>query len=163
MIPRPDLDMTLMSVLGGFDYYDPEVCPRRTRFAVTDAKRLNDSMHSLEAVLSCTGLTVCEIRMILCLMVYDGLTLVDIERITRMKQSAVSRTYKLLKGKGLVQSRYGKKYEVGRPYQFISLTVDPSVIIEGASELARIFSEDIGFLGSIDFARDCDDDDGNGE
>lgn len=158
MSPVSDLDISLMSVLGGFDYYDPEICSRRTRFEVTDPKLLNDSMHSLEAVLSCTGLTVCEIRMILCLMVYDGLTLVDIERITRMKQSAVSRTYKLLKGKGLVQSRYGKKYEVGRPYQFISLTVDPSTIIARATELARVFSDDIGFLSSIHFEKDDDSD-----
>ena len=132
-------------VEGVSEYYRPGVCDRETRFPVDDSDRLNRSLTTLESYLA-RYLGICGARVIVCLILYKGLTFAELQDITKMKQSAVSRTITALKEKRLVVCRIGKKFDVGRPYQFVVLNVDPKEIVDCIGETVSSHADDVGYM-----------------
>ncbi len=103
-------------------YYDPTICDRKSHFGeISDVEKFNRALGELEYIFSKTDLTTCEIRVLICTIAYTSLTYIDIQSLTHMKQSAVSKTISKLRKKNLVECKIGKKYEVGRPYQVVVL------------------------------------------
>lgn len=139
------MQMLGSEVEGASEYYRPGVCDRETRFPVDDPDRLNRSLTALESYLT-RYLGICGARVVVCLILYKGLTFAELQAITKMKQSAVSRTITALKERRLVACRIGKKFDVGRPYQFVVLNVDPKEIIDCVGETVSRHADDIGYM-----------------
>ena len=127
--------------------YNPEVCPREVNFVEgTDVDAVNRALRSMEHVLASTTLSKCEIRIIICLSIYRGLTHQDLQNLTGMKQSAVSRSITRLTKKKLVYSRIGKKYEVGRPYQLVVLNFAVDELIDLINNQIHTYRYDMDYL-----------------
>ena len=141
-------------------FYNPEVCQRSISpsFADGDPDEVNSALYALEAVLKTTSLSICEIRIIVCLVIYGGLTHMDLQELTGMKQSAVSRAITRLSKKKLVYSRIGKKYEVGRPYQLVALNFDIDDFLDRVENLATSGLDGLGYLKSLRTEQDGDGD-----
>lgn len=129
--------------------YDLSVCSRTPRFHTDDSERLSIALNDLEASLYRIGFSLCESRILVCLILYDGLTQNDIQSLTLMKQSAVSRTLASLKDSGILNYRIGKKFEVGRPYQYISLNIPLDQLILQIREMIVRCNSSIDFLEGI--------------
>lgn len=128
-------------------FYNPEVCPREVNFVEgTDVDAVNRALRSMEHVLASTTLSKCEIRIIICLSIYRGLTHQDLQNLTGMKQSAVSRSITRLTKKKLVYSRIGKKYEVGRPYQLVVLNFAVDELIDLINNQIHTYRYDMDYL-----------------
>gem|GEM_PF-3929746 len=141
-------------------FYNPEVCQRSisSSFADGDLDEINGALYALEAVLRTTSLSICEIRIIVCLVIYGGLTHMDLQELTGMKQSAVSRAITRLSKKKLVYSRIGKKYEVGRPYQLVALNFEIDDFLDRVESIATSGLDGLGYLKSLRTEQDGDGD-----
>lgn len=144
-------------------FYNPEICKRdiNSIFAVSelDVAKVNHALQALEATLKCTSLSTCEIRIIVCLVIYGGLTHMELQSLTGMKQSAVSRAVTRLTNKDLVYSRIGKKYEVGRPYQLVVLNFDVNEFLNRMESLALDSIDGLYYLKNLRTEqpdKDCD-------
>lgn len=124
---------TMLSYVKVNRYYNPDVIRRPSCFDGLDQECVNRCLLSLEWTLSSTSLNTSEVRVVVCLIVYSRLTHLEMQNLTGIKQSAVSRAVKSLKEKHIVQSRIGKKYEVGRPYQLVELVCPLDSIFEGVT------------------------------
>ena len=116
------IDSALMPGNGDVKYYWPNTCEHSSPFDGQDVYEVNLFLHRLESLLRGTSLTICQVRIIVCLFAYNGLTSKEIENITAMNQSAVSRTLSRLTRMGMVTKYTGKNNGVGRPYSFYSLS-----------------------------------------
>ncbi|MBR2254960.1 MAG: MarR family transcriptional regulator [Candidatus Methanomethylophilaceae archaeon] len=95
---EPLYDMEVIATM----YYNPSICTRPSVFDSQNIHVVNKYLHHLECILRGTDLTIGQIRVLICLITYDGLTSKDIEDLTCMKQSAVSRTITSLAKAGMV-------------------------------------------------------------
>lgn len=80
----------------------------------------------------------------------------ELQNLTGMKQSAVSRTVSRLTKRGLVYSRIGKKYEVGRPYQLVSVAFSFNDVVKFVSQHVDSCRSGLDYLSSLDNGRELD-------
>ena len=140
--------------------YNPDICTRKAIFdnldGPIDRDSINAALLDLEHALLLTDLTPCEVRIIICLSIYSGLTHMELQNLTGMKQSAVSRTVSRLTKRGLVYSRIGKKYEVGRPYQLVSVAFSFNDVVKFVSQHVDSCRSGLDYLSSLDNGRELD-------
>lgn len=150
----------LVSEAASKRFYNPDVCQRKVSSSFADADldvdEVNGALYALEAFLKSTSLSICEIRIIVCLVIYGGLTHMDLQELTGMKQSAVSRAITRLSKKKLVYSRIGKKYEVGRPYQLVALNFDIDDFLDRVESMATSGLDGLGYLKNLRTEQDGD-------
>jgi len=127
-------------------YYDPDLIDRPSRFDGANVDRLNSALKSLEVMMSGTAYNTCETQIIICLIVYNRLTHLEIQKLLNMTQSSVSKSVKSLRSKQMVHCSIGKKYEVGRPFQLVILSCSAQQLL---SDMINFLSKSVNNLDYI--------------
>ena len=131
---------------GSIIYYDPEKCDRHSPYEHIDKDKLNLALHYLETILSSTSLSIIEVRVLVCLIAYDGMTSKNLMDITGMKQSLVSRAIRSLKERDLIESRSAKTPVAGRPYVIYTLAFKRHLIFEWIKTMEEDIVEEMDLL-----------------
>ena len=130
-------------------YYDPDLIDRPSRFDGADMDKVNSALKSLEVMMSGTVYNMCETQIIICLIVYNRLTHLEIQKLLNMTQSSVSKSVKSLRSKQMVHCSIGKKYEVGRPFQLVILSCSVHQLL---NDVTNFLSKSVN---NLDYILEC--------
>ena len=129
----PILDQLLESICyleaSKVDYINREVCDRVPRINNISDEEVNEILRIIEGYLVSRGVAVCDARIVVCLIVYPGLTMTELCAITQTNKSSVCKSINYLAKKKIVISRTGKNFKVGRPYTYVQLAISAESLL----------------------------------
>ncbi len=128
-------------------YYKPDRISKPSVFDGINPETVNPILSKFERLFSLTDLTLTEVRVIISLFTYDGLTMKEISVVSEMKQPLVSKAVRSLVIKDVVRSKSTKTLNPGRPSETFYLSIDRQRIVRFLQSFSTSVQTDLHSLG----------------